>query len=298
MITKRHVKVWIPGGTGMLGRAVQDRLREDAVAHVATGSAVDVANRDAIRRFVDETTPSHIINCAAYTAVDDAENEREAAERVNTTGAGHLAALAAERGISLLHVSTDYVFDGRAAHPYPVDAACSPRSVYGKTKRRGEESVLATVEDGSERRVHVVRTSWLFGPGGRNFVTTMLRLMSERRTLQVVADQHGRPTYTRDLAGALTAIAIGGDAPSGIHHVCNAGRTTWHGFASAIWERARQRGWPTATEAIEAVDTRAFPRPASRPLRAILDTSGVQALGIAPRPWTEALDDYLNELRS
>lgn len=280
----------------MLGRALTEHLSAAGVDHLATGRDVDITDADGLRRFADENRPSHIVNCAAYTSVDDAERDVGAAEHVNGTGAANLAALAAERAISLLHVSTDYVFDGRASRPYATDAARAPLSVYGRTKLQGEDAVLATIAQGEARRVHVVRTSWLFGPGGRNFVTTMLRLMAERPTLQVVADQHGRPTFTRDLAAALFTLAVRTTAPSGAYHFANHGETTWHGFASAILAGARERGLPTVTEAIDAVDTAAFPRPAPRPAHSVLDTSRLEALGIVPRPWTEALGDYLDAL--
>ena len=288
-------RVWVPGGTGMLGQALARCFERAGIRHTCTGREVDVGDEAALRRYADEVAPSHVVNCAGYTAVDEAERERSAAERVNALGAANLAALAAERGMALLHVSTDYVFDGRSPAPYSADAPCAPLNVYGHTKREGERAVIESMDPRTERRVHIVRTSWLFGPGGRNFVTTMLDLMVQRPALEVVADQHGRPTFTRDLADAIVAMTLRLAAPSGVYHFANAGETTWHGFASAILAAARRRELAIVTNRIEAMRTADVPRPALRPARSVLDTSTIEALGIVPRPWTEALDDYLGE---
>jgi len=294
--------IWVTGSGGMLGQAVMQRLVQLERPAVGTGREVDVRDADALHRFLDDHSVHQILNCAAYTAVDDAESDETAAAEVNAEGPRLLAQLAAERGLDLLHVSTDYVFDGQSIEPYREDAPCAPRSAYGRTKRQGEIAVAETMGDGSsERAVRIVRTSWLFGPGGRNFVTTMLRLMAERPTLKVVADQHGRPTFSRDLAAAVLALVdlSTPTAPSGIYHFANAGETTWHGFAFAILEGARRRGLPVVTSTIDAVDTAAFPRPAPRPSHSVLDTGRITSvLRAAPRPWTLALDDYLDELAS
>jgi dTDP-4-dehydrorhamnose reductase len=298
------VKIWLVGAQGMLGQAVADRLEQAKLPVVATDLEVDIGDSEAVEAHVAAGPITHIINCAAYTAVDRAEDEAVLARRVNVEGPRHLAAAAAECSASLLHVSTDYVFDGRAREPYREDSPCAPAGVYARTKHEGELAVLASMpEPGSSRRTYVLRTSWLFGEGGNNFVTTMLRLMGEKQQLRVVADQWGRPTYTRDLAEAilrLLGIDPGHDRPaadSGVYHFANLGATTWHDFASAILEVGRRQGRPLVTEVVTPISTSEYPLAASRPGYSVLATDKIEAaLGYRSRPWEEALRDYLEHI--
>ncbi|HET9957657.1 MAG TPA: dTDP-4-dehydrorhamnose reductase [Polyangiaceae bacterium] len=300
------MKVWLCGARGMLGRAIEARLQSLAVACVPTDSEFDVTQGEPVIAFARQHAFTHIVNCAAYTRVDAAESEPGTAHAVNALGASHLASAAAACAAHLLHFSTDYVFDGAAHEPYREEAACAPRSAYGRTKLEGERLVLGTAPASMReaRAVHVVRTSWLFGPGGKNFVTTMLQLMAERETLRVVADQVGCPTYTYDLADASLALAAVGPsaraaAPSGIYHFSNAEPVSWCGFAQAIHERALGLGFPIRAQAIQPIRTEEYPLPATRPAYSVLDTSKISGqLGRAPRPWRAALDEYLTTLRS
>ncbi len=298
--------IWLTGARGMLGQAFAQRLDGLAADWLGTDLELDIADADRVLAFVEEHRFSAIINCAAYTKVDDAEAEQAAAHAANALGPANLGSAAAASGADVLHISTDYVFDGTTGRPYDEDGSCNPINAYGQSKRQGEIRLLATApEPGEGRRVYILRTSWLYGESGGNFVTTMLRLMAERPQLKVVADQHGRPTYTRDLATAAVKLLHLADAdsssqlraPSGIYHFANGGHTSWHGFAEQILSEAQDLGWPLCTETIEAVATDVFPRPARRPSFSVLDTSRIaEHLGAEPRPWRDALRDYLSRL--
>ncbi len=285
------MKVWLAGARGMLGSALASRLTRQGVELVLTDAELDIAEHGQVLPFAQRERPTAIINAAAYTRVDDAEREPDLAMRVNGTGPGNIAHAAAAVGASVLHFSTDYVFDGLGSQPYDEQAGCAPQGEYGKSKLEGEHQLLAAAERGV--RVQIVRTSWLFGENGKNFVATMLELMAQRDELRVVADQHGRPTYTGDLADAALALALA-DGPPGLFHFANSEATTWHGFACAIRDQAKALGRSVRTETIHAVTTAEFPRPAPRPAYSVLATERIAAvLGREPRPWRDALHDYL-----
>jgi dTDP-4-dehydrorhamnose reductase len=219
------------------------------------------------------------VNTAAYTAVDAAEEDEAAAELVNGRAPGWLAQEMAGSG-RLLHVSTDYVFDGTATQPYRVDAPVAPRSAYGRTKASGERAVAAAGGDAT-----TVRTAWVYGRHGGNFVRTMIRLEKERETVSVVDDQVGSPTWSLDLAAALVELGLRESPAPAMLHFTNAGEVSWHGFARAVFEAVGadpDRVLPTTTEA--------FPRPAPRPAYSVLDlTAWIEAGGTPPRPWRDAL---------
>ena len=253
------MRLLVTGGRGQLGRSLAAR---------ATW-APDIDELD-ITKPIDLPDCDLVINAAAYTAVDKAETERDAAFAINRDGAANLARACRARGVRLLHVSTDYVFDGTGTRPYREDDPVAPQSVYGASKAEGERAVL-------ELGGTVVRTSWLFGEGGPSFVHTMLRLARERPSLRVVADQHGCPTYAGDLADALLALA---GTPAGIYHYCNDGATTWYAFAQAIVGSAVR---------VDPITTADYPTPAKRPAYSVLDTTKVRALGIIPPHWSLGL---------
>lgn len=260
----------VTGGKGQLGRALA-RRGGDRV-HTLGSADLDVLDEAAVVRAI--AGADAVINAAAYNAVDRAESERERAYAVNRDGAANVARACAARGIRMLHVSTNYVFDGTGTEPYREDAPVHPIGVYGASKAGGEEAVR-------DAGGTIVRTSWLFGQGGPSFVHTMLRLAAEQRVLRVIADQHGCPTWTDDLADALLALV---NAPAGTYHFCNTGPTTWHAFATEVVAEARKYR-ALACERVEAITTAEFPTPARRPAYGVLDTSKVAALGIVPPPW-------------
>lgn len=216
------------------------------------------------------------INCAGYTAVDKAESEPQAASEINAIGAAYLADACGMAGIKLIHLSTDFVFDGRATEPYREDAPTHPLSVYGKTKRDGELSVRSANPNAS-----VVRASWLYGPNGQSFPRTMIRAWEAGKSLRVVSDQKGCPTYTGDLARVLVDMAEANAYPD-VYHACGPVATTWHGFAVATLEAWRHVVGTKRSVEVEAIPTEDYPTPATRPKYSVLATSKVASLGIVP----------------
>ncbi|TXS78553.1 dTDP-4-dehydrorhamnose reductase [Streptomyces sp. sk2.1] len=280
--------VWlVTGAGGMLGGDVLTRLAaEDVTAVAADRAAVDIADPASVRAAFEEHRPAVVVNCAAWTAVDDAESQEDAALRVNGTGPAVLAEACREYGAVLLQVSTDYVFAGDGEKPYAEDDPTGPRSAYGRTKLAGEQAVLSTLPDTG----YVVRTAWLYGAGGGNFVRTMIKLEGVKDTLDVVGDQRGQPTWTVDLADRLVRLgraALAGTAPAGVYHGTSGGETTWYGFTREIFrllgaDPTRVR--PTTSEA--------FVRPAPRPAFSVLGHDGWARAGIEPvRHWRAALEE-------
>jgi dTDP-4-dehydrorhamnose reductase len=268
----------VTGAGGMLG---QDLVRvADVVA--LDRSRLDVTDPDAVRATIDEHRPSVVLNCAAYTAVDDAESDEAAALRLNGDGPAYLAAACAAIDAVLVHVSTDYVFAGDATTPYPEDAPTAPKTAYGRTKLAGEEAVLAY------RRGYVVRTAWLYGAGGTNFVRTMIKLESVKDTLDVVDDQRGQPTWTVDLADRMVRLATAaeaGTAPAGAYHGTSAGSGTWFDLAQ---ETFRLLGADPAR--VRPTDGSGYVRPAPRPPYSVLGHDRWALTGIEPiRDWRVAL---------
>ena len=285
----------------MLGQAVQARLGGTERSVVITGrQELDVTDRAAVMDFVASREITHILNCAAYTKVDQAEEEEPAAQAANGDGPGFLAEGAVAQGATLVHVSTDYVFAGDHQVPYRETDPVGPKGVYGRTKLAGEEAIARVVGSwGAPRTPAVIlRTSWLFGPGGPNFVATMFRLIRERPELKVVADQIGRPTFTGDLADAMVrAAGIEGEPlPSGTYHFAGEGVTSWHGFAVAIAEAMRPHLGEISCD-IAPVTTAEFPRPAPRPAYSVMSTEKYAAAAGAPPPsWRVGLAETVAKL--
>lgn len=271
------MRVLITGASGMLG----GELRRTFEHHELT--ALDRAGLDVTdAAAVSEAVIGHdvVVNAAAYTAVDAAETDEDRAFAVNASGAGHVAAACAAHGARMVQISTDYVFDGTATEAYPEDAPRNPVSAYGRTKAAGEELALAQ----NPGRTYIVRTAWLYGAGGRNFATTMLRLAGERDTWAVVDDQVGQPTWTGDLAEKILEL-IERDAPGGIYHATNSGRTSWFGFAREILREAS-----LDPERITPTTSAAFRQAARRPSFSVLGHDGWRRAGMEPmRHWREAL---------
>ncbi len=252
------------GKEGQLGRAFGELLHaEGHDFHLLGQETVDLSRPETVHLDLDSST--HLINCAAYTNVDGAEADEATAARVNGHAVGRLAELCREAGSTFIHFSTDYVFDGTARAPYPVDHPRTPLGAYGRTKALGEELLERSQVDSL-----LVRTSWVYAPWGHNFVRTMARLMKEKESLKVVDDQRGRPTHVATLAARTLALFRGGHR--GTFHVTDDGECTWYGLASCIREALG------ASCELTPCTTEEFPRPAPRPAYSVLDTSSADAL--------------------
>lgn len=285
------MKALIIGGKGQLGTTLTQTVPASIACRSIDLPEIDITDKDAVDRLVGDETPGVIINASAYTAVDRAEEEVDLAYAVNATGPGNLALAAKQNGCRLIHVSTDYVFDGTACTPYPPHAPCSPLGAYGKSKRQGEINVLAEADDPV-----IIRTSWLYSQYGNNFVLTMLRLMKARNEVKVVADQVGGPTWATTLAGAIWKIAAKTDL-NGIYHWTDAGVTSWYDFAVAIEEEALVRGLIDQPLPIHPITTAEYPTLTTRPAYSVLDnTASWRELGVEPLQWRVALRQMLDQL--
>jgi dTDP-4-dehydrorhamnose reductase len=288
MTAEAPLRVLVTGAGGMLAHDLVPAL--EAAGHVVTGAKradLDITDPSACARAV--AGHGLVVNTAAWTAVDDAESNEPAAFAINAVAAANVARAAAAVGARMVHISTDYVFDGQATEPYAADSPVCPRSAYGRTKAAGEWAVRALCPQS-----WVVRTAWLYGAGGPNFVETMTRLSQQRETVSVVDDQIGQPTWTVDLADLIVRL-VGSSAQYGTYHGTSRGRVSWFGFTRAIFEDLGldpERVRPTTTEA--------FPRPARRPAWSVLSHGSLEAAGVSPiRDWRDAIGAYLSaEARS
>jgi dTDP-4-dehydrorhamnose reductase len=286
-------KILITGKNGQVGWELQRALASFGQIIAVDAEDMDLADADAIRRTVRDIHPDIIVNPAAYTAVDKAESDPELAMAVNGIAAGVFAEEAKRLGAVLVHYSTDYVFDGDKPAPYTENDVPNPQSVYGKTKFAGEEAILA-----SGCKHLILRTSWVYGVHGGNFVKTMLRLAKERDELRIVADQFGAPTWARDLAQA-TASALTfwkskdwDTGLNGLYHLTAAGRTNWHQYAEEIVRLARKYDSALAAKqlVIRGITTQEYPVPAKRPANSVLANDKIHdAFGIVLPPWQDSL---------
>ena len=275
------------GKTGQVARELQDLIPE---AHFASREEADLADPQACGTLVRENAPQAVINAAAYTAVDRAEEEVETAQLVNAASPGAMAQACRDLGIPFIHISTDYVFDGTGSQPRAIHDPIAPLNAYGRTKAEGEEAIR---QSGA---VHaIIRTSWVFSRHGNNFVKTMLRLSSERASLNIVADQIGGPTPARAIAETcLSALAALQRDPalSGTYHLAGAPDVSWADFARAIFTEAGQE------VAVDGIPTSAYPTPATRPLNSRLDTSGLAAIGVERPQWRPALAPIIEDFKA
>ncbi len=286
------------GANGQVGWEITRRASKPMSVHALTRSHLDITDASSVERHIKEIAPGAVINAAAYTAVDRAENEHEQAFSVNRDGAANLAAACRGLDVPLIHLSTDYVFDGTKKGPYIEKDAAAPIGVYGASKLAGETAVI---ESGC--RHVILRTSWVYGVHGANFVKTMLRLSRERPELSIVDDQFGCPTFAGDIAQAVIEIArrfLSGDVPTdgaGLFHCAGRGSTTWFDFAQKIFEISTPV--TQITPEIKPISTAQYPTAARRPVNSVLDCAKLATVyEIALRPWEDALAAMLQETLS
>lgn len=294
--------ILICGGQGQLGQAfssLEEHVQSGCNLLLASRSDLDITDLESIQQALERYRPDVLINAAAYTAVDKAESEPKTAYLVNALAPGLLAQACAQHGIGLIHVSTDYVFDGQAAQPYAEDAPTGPMSIYGRSKLDGEQAVLAALPSAV-----IVRTSWVFSQFGNNFLKTMLRLGRERRELSIVSDQVGGPSYAPHIAQVLLLLARrlkpGVQAPRGVYHYAGQPDVSWYDFAQEIFHQAVQMGLLAESPSLRPISTRQYPTPARRPAQSGLSQLRLDELlgaQIIPRDWRSGVHTSLQALQ-
>jgi dTDP-4-dehydrorhamnose reductase len=285
------MKIWITGGDGMLGSALMQLCLKKEIDVTGTSrQEANIVEFDALSAMAAQIRPTHIVNCAAYTDVDGAEKEPELAFAVNAKGAANAARVARDYNARLIHISTDYVFNGQGTEPYVEEDSCAPSNQYGQSKWEGEKSVLEILPEAC-----IVRTSWLFGTKGKNFISSLMHWFQQKEELQVVFDQRGKPTYCHDLAAAVLTLWNA----SGIIHFANEGERSRYQIALDLMEASKEKGIPLRCQRIVPVSSSKFPTPAVRPSYSVLNTNKYFHLtNNKPRPWGEILNDYLSHYAS
>ncbi|MBN1848597.1 MAG: dTDP-4-dehydrorhamnose reductase [Deltaproteobacteria bacterium] len=291
------MKIIVTGSRGMLGLDLVPRLEQAGFQVMGVDiDELDITRLDDISRYFKMDRPGLVINCAAYTAVDRAEKESDSAFAVNRDGPDNLARVCMDRKLPLVHISTDYVFDGNGDQPYPEDDPVNPLGIYGKSKWEGEEAVRTCLKENL-----IIRTAWLFGVHGKNFVKTMINLSCEREEFNVVSDQIGCPTWSGDLSDALVYITKviqknRARVPWGTYHFCGQGQTSWHGFACAVVEETSKRG-KSQRPRFQPIPTCDYPTPAKRPMWSVMDCCKIQnASNVHPLYWRDGLVKMLERL--
>ncbi len=285
------MRIWIPGGKGLVGAALKKICRSAKIDHVATGrEEVDITSPQQIKEFLhkQKSPITHIINCAAYTQVDQAEQEPEQAYLVNAKGPENLGHAARLHHLKIVHLSSDYVFGIYGDRPFTENDPCQPASTYAKTKHEGENRLLDAAPQAA-----ILRTSWVFGKGGKNFVSALLEKIKTAEAIYVTTDQKNRATYVNDLADTLLNLA----SYCGIFHFANQGETSRFEMAQKMWQLLQERGIPIACKNVIGVDSSSFPQIARRPTYSALDTKKIEKLlGVPPRRWESALKEFIGEI--
>lgn len=286
------MKLWITGSKGLVGSALQNRSLKEQIDCIATShQEVDIASTKHIKDFLhssDGKNITHIINCAAYTHVDQAEKEPELAHQINAIGPENLGTVAHHLNLKLIHLSTDYVFGTQGSRPFKETDACEPASTYARTKYEGEQRLLDAYPQAC-----VLRTSWVFGKGGKNFVSSILDKIQKEEKIYVVSDQRNRLTFVDDLTEAILALLC----HSGIFHFANQGETSRYEVTQQMILCAQEKGLPITCREVFPVPSSNFPQLAQRPCYSALDTTKIEhLLGLSPRPWETTIKEYLHAL--
>ncbi len=289
--------IWLIGNKGMLGNDVEKLLKERELTYWASDKEVDISDYKALEKFGKDKKVKWIINCSGYTKVDKAEEEIDEAFRINKDGVRNIALFSANRQIRLIHISTDYVFDGRQERTavYSEDDKTNPINIYGKSKLAGEEGMKKILEE-----YFIIRTAWLYGLQGNNFVYTMLKLSKEKELVKVIEDQWGSPTYTTDLAGTILKIIEDNSISYGVYHFTNEGMTNWYEFARTIYTKAKRLGLIEGNKKVEIqpIKTVDYPTAARRPRYSVLSKGKIEKeFNLKIRDWNEALEDFLASLK-
>lgn len=281
--------IWVIGNAGMLGTEVTTILTKEFDNVVATDREVSILELEALREFVSFKDIDWIVNCSAYTAVDKAEEDVDFCYALNEKGVANIAEVAKEIGAKMVHVSTDYVFDGNSSTPLSEDAPTAPIGVYGASKLAGEKQIVQNLDEH-----FIIRTAWLYGEHGNNFVHTMLRLMADKDELGVIADQIGSPTWAFDLASLIADVIKQNSTAYGIYHYSNEGEISWHGFAEAILEIGNEKGLLSKKIPVNPLTTDQYPTPAKRPAYSLLNKTKVkETFGVEVPHWKDSLNQFL-----
>jgi dTDP-4-dehydrorhamnose reductase len=286
-------KVLLIGAKGQVGQELQVTLPQLGEVISIGREELDLTNSEKISQLIREIHPDYLVNASAYTAVDKAETEPDLAYSINATAPKIMAEAAEKIQAKFLHISTDYVFDGRKNTPYLETDLTNPLGVYGQSKLRGEEEIKTV-----NSQAIILRTAWVYGSYGKsNFVKTMLRLGKEREELKVVVDQVGSPTWAKDIAAAITQLLINADNPTGIYNFTNSGIASWFDLTKAIFEEAKISGIPLKIQRVIPITTAEYPTPAVRPAYSVLSGQKIsQQLGYIPPYWRDSLKAMLNQL--
>jgi len=284
--------IWLIGNRGMLGTDVEALVQQNKMPYLASDKEVDITDQEQLQRFVSDKPISWIINCSAYTAVDKAEDESELAFRINADGPRNIAKIAKDKGAKLIHISTDYVFDGTKEEAYTETDSPNPLGIYGKSKLRGEINITEVLDE-----YFIIRTAWLYGKHGNNFVYTMLRLFKERDEVRIVGDQFGSPTHAPDLADVILTIINLNSNNFGIYHFSNEGKISWYNFACEIYRKAQEQKLLNKEVYIRKIATEEYPTKVQRPQNSCLAKEKIKnTFHIPIRPWQAGLQDFFEAL--
>ena len=288
--------IWLIGNKGMLGQEVEKLLKRKRLSYLASDKEVDITDYPILQEFTKNIELAWIINCSGYTEVDKAEKEIEKAFQINRDGVRNISKIAIEKQAKLIHLSTDYVFNGEKNMPlsYTEDDKPKPINLYGESKLAGEREIKETF-----KKYFILRTAWLYGRGGKNFVSTMLKLFKEKEEIKVVSDQWGSPTYTVDLAEVIFKMINNDSDKFGVYHFTNEGVTNWYEFAREIYRKSKKLGIIDSNKEVEirGIETKEYPTPAQRPKCSWLSKEKIKReLSLDIRNWEEALEDFLSFL--